>query len=94
MDLTLFPACDTLAPAKRQAWRQAQQTANLWSADARQWDGHVVTMETGSWLGGRLYHIHKAMQSGEREKKEEEEEERGKKEQIPAKTKGDTLPRS
>lgn len=43
-----FSVYSTLAPVKRQAWQQAQQTANLWSDDARQWHGHPITMETGS----------------------------------------------
>lgn len=49
MDLTVF--ADPLAPAQRKAWQEAQQIANLWSADARQWHGHPITMETGTWLG-------------------------------------------
>lgn len=47
MDLTVS-MCSTLAPAKKQAWHDALQTANLWNADARLWNGHPITMETGS----------------------------------------------
>lgn len=46
MDLTVF--ADPLAPAQRKAWQEAQQIANLWSADARLWHGHPITMETGT----------------------------------------------
>lgn len=40
---------NTLAPGKRQAWQQAQPTANLWSDGARQCGMDTpITMEIGS----------------------------------------------
>lgn len=63
-----FPVYKTLAPAKRRIWQQAQQTENLWSADARQWHGHPITMETGSWLEGIKYHSHGKSEKWEKER--------------------------
>lgn len=72
--LNSFSVDDTLAPAKGRAWQQAWQTANLWRANARQWHGHPITMETGSWLGGRQYHRHGEKHTGERKKDKKKED--------------------
>lgn len=64
--LNSFSECNTLAPAKRHAWQQAPQTANLWSTDPRQWHGHPIAMETGSWRGVQRYHSYRTIIEGKK----------------------------